>query len=64
MKRFYTKPKEYALYELRKIEGNRYLKGSSHAEQNHASSVAHLGKGAMWEIAEHITNLLEREGFL
>ena len=35
VKSFYTKAKKYALYELRKIEGKRYLKGSSHAEQNH-----------------------------
>ena len=34
--------------------------GSTPAEQNHASNVAHMGKGATWEIAEHEANLLQR----
>ena len=35
--------------------------GSTPAEQNHARNVAHMGKGATWEIAEHVANLLQRD---
>jgi hypothetical protein len=39
--------------------GNLGLLGSVPAKQNHASIVAHLGKGASWEIAQiqHLMNL-------
>ena len=60
----YKNPKKYSLYELQKIEGNRFINSSSHAEQNHSSNIAHMGKGGTWEIAEHITKLLERERYL
>jgi hypothetical protein len=34
------------------------LNGSAPAEQNHSSVVAHLGKGANWGVAEHISHML------
>ena len=54
------KEKYYAGYYLRGIEGNRSFQGSTPAEQNHASNVAHLGKGASWSIAEHIAQLFKK----
>ena len=61
---YYNNPKKYAEFEIRKIEGNRLMNGSSNAESNHHSNVSHLGAGATWEIAEQITKLLERERYL
>ena len=57
-------PKYYAGYYLTQLEGNLGMLGSSPAEQNHASIVAHLGKGASWSIAEHITQLFKRQEFI
>ena len=37
------------------------LNGSAPAEQNHSSVVAHLGKGANWGVAEHISHMLKRQ---
>jgi hydrogenase maturation factor len=37
------------------------LNGSAPAEQNHSSVVAHLGKGANWGVAEHLSHMLQRK---
>ena len=54
-------PHYYAGWYLRKIPGNLMVNGSVAAEQNHASVVAHLGKGANWGVAEHISHMLKRQ---
>jgi hypothetical protein len=51
----------YAGYFLSNVLGNLGLLGSVPAEQNHASIVAHLGEGASWEIAQQITQLMNRQ---
>ena len=57
----YGNPNRYSNHFLKSIEGNCFHMGSTPAEQNHASNVAHMGKGATWEIAEHVANLLQRD---
>jgi hypothetical protein len=57
-------PQYYASWYLRKICGNLMLTGSAPAEQNHSSVVAHLGKGANWGIAEHLSHMLKRQNHL
>jgi hypothetical protein len=37
------------------------LNGSAPAEQNHSSAVAHLGKGANWGVAEHLSHMLQHQ---
>ena len=54
----------YAGFYLRSLEGNLDLLGSTPAEINHASNVAHLGKGASWSISEHCANLFKRQQYL
>ena len=56
----YKNPKYYSGYYIKNIVGNLSLLGSVPAEQNHSSIVAFLGKGAMWDIWEHLKNLCER----
>jgi hypothetical protein len=62
--KIYKKPEYYAGYYLRAIEGNLELKGSVPAEQNHASIVAHLGKGANWSVVEHTSQLCNRQAHM
>ena len=50
-------PSYYAGYYLKRICGHLEMNGSVPAEQNHASVVAHLGKGAMWDIWEQLKHL-------
>ena len=59
--KIYSNPTKYANYRLKEIPSNRFFMGSTPAEQNHSSIVAHLGKGANWELTEHISNLLQRD---
>lgn len=47
----YNNPSYYAGWKLREIKGNLGIQGSVAAEQNHASVVAFLGKGASWCIS-------------
>jgi hypothetical protein len=54
-------PKYYAAWYLRTIPGNLMLNGAVPAEQNHSSVVAHLGKGANWGVAEHLSHMLQRQ---
>jgi hypothetical protein len=37
------------------------LNSSVPAEQNHVSVVAHLGKGANWGVAKHLSHMLKRQ---
>jgi hypothetical protein len=34
------------------------LNGLAPAEQNHSSAITHLGKGANWDVAEHLSHML------
>ena len=54
----------YAGYYLKGIEGNLGLNGSTPVEINHASNVAHLGKGASWSLSEHCAHLFKRQQHL
>jgi hypothetical protein len=54
-------PKYYAAWYLWTIQGNLMLNGLVPAEQNHSSVVAHLGKGANWGVAEHLSHMLKRQ---
>ena len=57
----YSKPEYFAGYYLKQIPGNMLLMGDVPAEQNHSSIDGHLGKGATWDVAEHISQLLSRQ---
>jgi hypothetical protein len=55
----YGRPENFAGYTLRAIMGNLGKKGSTSAEQNHSSIVAHLGRGASWSLQEQIVRLID-----
>ena len=57
----YDNPKYYAGYTIREIDGNLGLNGSTMAEVNHSSVVAHLGPGGLMSILCHVTKLLQRQ---
>jgi hypothetical protein len=52
-------PVYYSAWKTREIPGNLFCQGSTSAEQNHSSSVAHMGGGGSLSIAEHISRLTE-----
>ena len=56
----YDNPSYYAGFYLKTIAGNLCMLGSVCSEQNHASNVAYLGKGANWSIMEQIAKLMTR----
>ena len=56
----YNNPGYYAGYRLHELEGSLGKQGDSHAEQNHASIVAHLGRGGTFDLAEQVHKLMER----
>ena len=56
----YNNPSYYAGWKLREIKGNLGIQGSVAAEQNHASVVAFLGKGASWCISRQVSKLIQR----
>ena len=62
--RIYSNPTYYSGYVLKGIVGNLNVHGSSMAEINHSSVVAHLGPGGMMSIMDHVTKLLERQQHL
>ena len=55
----YSNPEYYAGYYLKQIPGNMLLMGDVPSEQNHSSVDANLGKGATWDVAEHISLLFQ-----
>jgi hypothetical protein len=55
----YNNPGYYAGYCLFQLEGSLGRQGDSHAEQNHASIVAHLGKGGNFDLEEQVQKLIE-----
>ena len=59
--KIFKNPEYYAGFYRKQIEGNRGSQGDTPAEQNHSSIDAHLGKGATWDICEHISRLLGRQ---
>jgi hypothetical protein len=61
VEKIFRNPKYYSGYYVRRIPGNLKMMGDAPAEQNHASVVAHLGKGASWSIPEHVRQLIERQ---
>lgn len=61
IRKFHENPKKYAAYTLAMVEGNLDRCGSTPAEQNHASIVSFIGKGASLALPEQITKLLERQ---
>ena len=60
----YDNPTYYSGYVLRNIVGNLNVHGSTMAEINHSSVVAHLGPGGMMSIMDHVTKLLQRQQHL
>ena len=56
----HSNPEYYSGHYLKMIPGNMLLMGDVPSEQNHASVDAHLGKGATWDVAEHMSQLLRR----
>ena len=57
----YINPKYYSGYYIPTLFCNLKCLGSVTAEQNHASNVIFLGKGASWSLAEQISHLMERQ---
>ena len=57
--KIHSKPGYYSSFYSRVIEGNLRLLGSVPAEQNHGSVVAHLGKGAIWDIWEQLKTICQ-----
>ena len=57
----HNNPSYYAGWWLSEIEGNLKLRGSVPAEQNHSSITAWFGKGANWQIAEQVKQLISRQ---
>jgi hypothetical protein len=53
-------PSYYSGHILNDMEGSLGKKGDSHAEQNHSSIVAHMGKGGTLNLAEQVCALLNR----
>ena len=51
----------YSCWYLNDIHGSFNCRGLTHAEQNHASIVCHLGSGGNFSIAEHLKLLIERQ---
>ena len=60
----YSKPEYYAGYYTRKILCNLNLNGSTIAEINHSSVVAHLGSGGLMTIMDQLSQLLTRQQHL
>jgi hypothetical protein len=56
----YQNPSYYAGYKLCEADGSLGRQGDSHAEQNHASIVAYIGKGGTFDLAEQVEKLMER----
>jgi hypothetical protein len=56
----HSNPSYYSGHILHDMEGSLGKKGDSHAEQNHSSIVAHLGKGGTLNLAEQVCGLLNR----
>ena len=61
LEQIYRRPGYFSCWKIRTVEGNLFCKGSVPAEQNHASVVAHLGRGGNLSISEHITALTQRQ---
>lgn len=61
LNKVYQNPSYYTKWHLMITEGTFGFSGSVPAEQNHASIVAHLGRGGNLCIAEHIKLLVERQ---
>ena len=64
LKDIYSKPDYYAGYYIRQINCNLNLNGSTIAEINHSSVVAHLGPGGLMTIMDQLSQLLTRQQFL
>ncbi len=56
----HSNPSYFSGHVLNEMEGSLGKKGDSHAEQNHSSIVAHLGKGGTLNLAEQVCGLLNR----
>ena len=56
----FSNPNYYAAYILHKAKGSLGKQGDSHAEQNHSSVAASLGKGAKFDLSKHCEKLLDR----
>ena len=62
--RIHDNPKYYSGFHTRKIQCNLGLNGSSIAEINHSSVVAHLGSGGVQPMIEQLSKLLTRQQHL
>ena len=50
-----SNPEHHSGHHLKKIPGSMLLMGDTPSEDNHASIDANLGKGATWDVSEHIS---------
>ena len=53
-------PAYYSGYYLKSVSGHLGKQGDSHAEQNHSSVVAYLGKGGSMAVAQQVCKLIDR----
>ena len=60
----YADPTYYAGYVIKRISDNLNVNGSTMAEINHSSVIAHLGPSSLMEITQHLMKLLERQQHL
>ena len=56
----HSNPSYYSGHILSEMEGLLGKQGDSHAEQNHSSIVAHLGKGGILNLAKQVCSHLNR----
>ena len=61
--KIYKNPSYYFKYYMKQIVENLDYNGSTPADQNHSSTLAHLGNGGNFFIAEQINLLIDRQIF-